>query len=34
MDLILDGTAMRVTEPALLERVASLYRDIGWRFDQ
>ncbi len=30
MDRTLDGTAMRVTEPAILERVASMYRDIGW----
>jgi hypothetical protein len=30
MDLTLDGTTMRVTEPAILERVASIYRDIGW----
>jgi hypothetical protein len=30
MDLTLDGTAMRVTEPTILERVASIYRDIGW----
>ncbi len=30
MDLTLDGKATRVTEPAILERVASIYRDIGW----
>ncbi len=30
MDLTLDGAAARVTEPAILERVASIYRDIGW----
>jgi hypothetical protein len=30
MDLTLDGTATRVTEPATLERVASIYRAIGW----
>src|SRR5450755_1259823 len=30
MDLTLDGTAARVTEPVILERVASIYRDIGW----
>jgi hypothetical protein len=29
MDLTLDGTATRVSEPAILERVASIYRDIG-----
>ena len=30
MDLTLDGEAMRVTEPAILEQVASSYRGIGW----
>jgi hypothetical protein len=30
MDLTLDGTAMRVTEPAILERMAGIYRDIDW----
>jgi Pyridoxamine 5'-phosphate oxidase len=30
MDLTLDGTAVRVTEPTVLEQVASIYRDIGW----
>lgn len=30
MDLTLDGEASVVTEPELLERVAGLYRDIGW----
>jgi hypothetical protein len=30
MDLTLDGQAAKVTEPATLERVASIYRDIGW----
>ncbi len=30
MDLTLDSTAMRVTKSATLERVASIYRDIGW----
>ena len=31
MDLTLDGTAVRVTEPTVLEQVASIYRDIGWQ---
>ena len=30
MDLTLEGEAATVTEPAILERVASIYRDIGW----
>lgn len=30
MDLTLDGEVARVTEPATLERVASIYRGIGW----
>ena len=30
MDLTLDGEAAAVTEPAILETVASIYRDIGW----
>src|ERR1035438_154486 len=30
LDLTLDGTATRVTGPAILERVAGIYRDIGW----
>lgn len=30
MDLTLDGEAARVTAPAILERVAGIYRDIGW----
>ncbi len=30
LDLTLDGAAARVTEPATLERVASIYRGIGW----
>ena len=30
MDLTFEGTAIRVTEPATLERLAGLYRDIGW----
>jgi hypothetical protein len=30
MDLTLEGEAVRVTEPAILERVASIYRDLGW----
>ena len=29
MDLTLDGEAVRVTEPAILEQVASIYRGIG-----
>jgi hypothetical protein len=29
MDLTLDGEAVRVTEPAILEQVASSYRGIG-----
>jgi hypothetical protein len=30
MDLTLGRTAVRVTEPTTLERVAGIYRDIGW----
>jgi hypothetical protein len=30
MDLTLEGDAVRVAEPAILERVAGIYRDIGW----
>jgi len=30
MDLTLEGTAIRVSESATLERVAGIYRDIGW----
>jgi hypothetical protein len=30
MDLTLDGTACRETEPAILEQVAGIYRDLGW----
>jgi hypothetical protein len=30
MDLTLDGAAVRVTNPAILERVAGIYRDLGW----
>lgn len=30
IDLVLDGTAERVTEPEALERVAAGYRDGGW----
>src|SRR4030088_1901080 len=30
MDLTLTGVAARVADPAVLERVASIYRDIGW----
>jgi hypothetical protein len=30
LDPTLDGEAGRVTEPATLERLASVYRDIGW----
>jgi Pyridoxamine 5'-phosphate oxidase len=30
MDLTLSGEAVRITEPAILERVASIYRGIGW----
>jgi hypothetical protein len=30
VDLVIEGSARRVTEPAALERVAALYRDQGW----
>lgn len=30
MDLTLDGEAARVHQPAVLETVAALYRDLGW----
>lgn len=30
MDLTLDGDAAQVTDPETLEKVASLYRDLGW----
>ena len=30
MDLTLGGEAVRVTEPAILQQVASTYRGIGW----
>jgi hypothetical protein len=30
LDLTLSGTAVRTAEPAILDRVASIYRDIGW----
>jgi pyridoxamine 5'-phosphate oxidase-like protein len=30
IDLVLDGTAARVTDPEALERVAAGYRDGGW----
>ena len=30
MDLTLEGGAARVTNPETLERVAGIYRDIGW----
>lgn len=30
LDLTLDGTAARVTDPVVLEQVAGIYRDIGW----
>jgi hypothetical protein len=30
IDLVIEGTARRVTDPATLERLASLYRDQGW----
>jgi hypothetical protein len=30
MDLTLEGEAVRVSEPALLEKVAAIYRDLGW----
>jgi hypothetical protein len=30
MDLTLEGKAARVADPAILERVAGIYRDTGW----
>jgi hypothetical protein len=30
MDLTLEGTASRESDPATLERVAGIYRDLGW----
>ena len=30
MDLTLEGRAERVTDPNLLERVATIYRELGW----
>ena len=30
MDLVIEGTAERVTDDAMLERVAKLYADSGW----
>jgi hypothetical protein len=30
LDLTLDGVAAKVTDPATLERVAGIYREIGW----
>jgi hypothetical protein len=30
MDLVLEGTASRVTAPELLEKLASAYREAGW----
>jgi hypothetical protein len=30
IDLVLEGEAARVTDPPTLERVARLYREIGW----
>ncbi len=30
MDVILEGTASRVTDPQTLERAAALYRQVGW----
>jgi len=30
LDLTLEGEAAKVTDPAILDRVASIYRDIGW----
>ena len=30
IDLILEGEAARVTDPPTLERVARLYREVGW----
>jgi len=30
VDLVIEGTARRVTDPATLERIAAWYRDQGW----
>jgi hypothetical protein len=30
IDLVIEGSARRVTDPATLEKLASLYRDQGW----
>src|SRR5258708_2585387 len=30
VDLVIEGSARRVTDPATLERLASVYRDQGW----
>jgi hypothetical protein len=30
MDLTIDGEATRTTEPAVLEQVAAIYREVGW----
>ena len=30
IDLVLDGTATRVTDPDTLERISGIYRDAGW----
>ena len=30
IDLTLEGEAVKVTQPAALEKVAALYRDLGW----
>jgi hypothetical protein len=30
VDLVIEGTARRVTDPATLERIVTLYRDQGW----
>ena len=30
LDLVLEGTASRITDPAELEDVATWYRDAGW----
>jgi hypothetical protein len=30
IDLVLEGEAERVTDPATIETIAALYRDVGW----
>jgi len=30
IDLILEGEAARITDPPILERVATRYREVGW----